>query len=54
MMMAYLSVYMNDMLVVNVTVVLIAVAFLYDIWRFADFREEHFPINWIKNMVEEE
>ena len=54
MMLAYLSVFMNDMFVVNITVVLIAVAFLYDIWWFADFREEKFQMNWIRKLVEEE
>lgn len=54
MMLAYLDVYMNDTLVTNVTVVLIATAFLYDIWRFADFQEEQFQMKWIKSLVEEE
>lgn len=53
-MLAYLYVQMNDLLVVNVAIVSIAVAFLYDIWRFADFRETQFQMNWIKKMVEEE
>ena len=54
MMLAYLSVYMSDMLAVNVIVVLIASVFLYDIWQFADFREAQFQMSWIKKLVEEE
>lgn len=53
-MLAYLVVYMNDQLWVNVIVVLIASSFLYDIWRFADFREEPFQMNRIRKLVEEE
>jgi len=53
-MMAYLSMYMNDMLMVNLTIVLIAGTFLYDIWRFADFREEKFQMNRIKKLVVED
>ena len=54
MMLAYLSVYMNDLLWVNAIVILIASSFLYDIWRFADFREEQFQMKWIKKLIEEE
>lgn len=39
MMMAYFDVCPNDMLWVNLTIILIAAAFLYDIWRFADFKD---------------
>ena len=54
MMLVYLCVNMSDLLWVNAIVILIASSFLYDIWRFADFREERFQMNWIKKMVEEE
>ena len=53
-MLAYLSVYMNDKLWINAIVVLIASSFLYDIWRFADFQEVKLPMDWIKNLSEEE
>lgn len=50
----YLSANMNDNILVNVIVVLIAGAFLYDIWMFADFKETQFSMSQINNMVREE
>lgn len=50
----YLSANMNDSIVVDTIVVLIAGAFLYDIWMFADFKETQFTMSHIKNMVGEE
>ena len=44
-MLAYLAVNKNDQILVNVMVVMIAGAFLYDIWRLADFQEEQFQ--WV-------
>ena len=35
-------------------VVLIAGAFLYDIWRFADFQETQLSISQIENMIVED
>ena len=52
-MLAYLSVFMNDQLWIKAIVVLIASSFLYDIWRFADFKEEQFRMSWIKKLTEE-
>ena len=54
MMLAYLSVSMNNLLWVKASVVLVASSFLYDIWRFADFQEKQFQMNWIKKLAEEE
>ena len=42
--MLVLSVYINDNIYLNVMVMLIAVAFLYDIWCIADFQETHFSM----------
>ena len=50
----YLSANMNDSIVVDTIVVLIAGAFLYDLWRFADFKETQFSMSQIKNIVSEE
>ena len=52
-MLAYLSVFMNDQLWIKAIVVLIASSFLYDIWRFAEFKEEQFRMSWIKKLTEE-
>ena len=52
-MLAYLSVFMNDQLWIKAIVVLIASSFLYDIWRFAEFKEEQLRMNWIKKLTEE-
>lgn len=51
---AYLCGYANNMVWVNIAIVLIAMAFLYDIWRIADFQEEQFQTNWIKKLMEDE
>ena len=50
----YLSANMNDSIMVDTIVVLIAGAFLYDLWRFADFKETQFSMSQIKNIVSEE
>ena len=52
-MLAYLSVFMNDQLWIKAIVVLIASSFLYDIWRFAEFKEEQLRMSWIKKLTEE-
>ena len=44
----------TDNIVVDTIVVLIAGAFLYDLWRFADFKETQFSMSQINNMVREE
>lgn len=38
----------------NIVVVLIACAFLYDIWRFADFKETEISMSQIKGLLNEE
>ena len=53
-MITYFSVYMNDSLWINAVIVLIASSFLYDIWKFADFKETHFSMSFFKRMVEED
>lgn len=53
-MLAYLSVYMNDYLWLNAIVVLIALSFLYDIWKFADFKDTQLSLSLLKRMVEED
>ena len=54
MIMGYLSVSPKDQLLANVMVVLIACAFLYDIWRFADFKETNISMSQIKGLISEE
>lgn len=44
-MLVILSIYINDSIWQNAFVVLIATAFLYDIWCIADFQETHFSIS---------
>ena len=51
-MIGYLIVFPNDSPYVNVIVVLIAMAFLYDIWRFADFQERLLTVGDIKRELE--
>lgn len=51
-MLAYLAVNKNDQILVNVMVVVIAGAFLYDIWRLADFQEEQFQWGLIGKAAE--
>ena len=46
--------YLSANILVNAIVVLIAGAFLYDIWMFADFKETQFSMSQINNMVREE
>lgn len=38
----------------NIVVVLIACTFLYDIWRFADFKETEISMSQIKGLLNEE
>ena len=54
MMLAYLAAFHNDQLWINVIVVLIAGVFLFDIWCFADFKEEQLSWDKIKETVTEE
>lgn len=44
----------EELLWLNVVVVLIACAFLYDIWRFADFKETEISMAQIKGLISEE
>ena len=44
----------EELLWLNVVVVVIACAFLYDIWRFADFKETEFSMAQIKGLINEE
>ena len=53
-MLGYLSVSPKDQILVNVIVVLIAEAFLYDIWRYADFQETKISMSQIKDLICEE
>lgn len=53
-MLGYLSVSPKDQMLVNVMVVLIAGAFLYDIWRYADFQETKISMSQIKDLICEE
>lgn len=53
-MLGYLSVSPKDQILVNVMVVLIAGAFLYDIWRYADFKEIRISMSQIKSLINEE
>ena len=54
MMLAYLAAFHNNQLWVNAIVVLIAGVFLFDIWCFADFKEEQISWDKIKEVVTEE
>lgn len=51
---AVLKVYINDGIWINAIIVLIASAFLYDIWCIADFRETHFSMSQLKGLIAEE
>jgi hypothetical protein len=53
-MLANLMFYANNQIWINVCVVSIALSFLYDIWRFADFQETELSIEQIKQIIEEE
>lgn len=44
----------EEQLWLNVVVVVIACAFLYDIWRFADFKETKISMSKIKGLLNEE
>ena len=44
----------KEQLWLNVVVVVIACAFLYDIWRFADFKETQISMAQIKGLISEE
>ena len=44
----------KEQLWLNVVVVLIACAFLYDIWHFADFKETQISMAQIKGLISEE
>ena len=44
----------EELLWLNVVVVLIACAFLYDIWHFADFKETQISMAQIKGLISEE
>lgn len=50
-MLVILSVHVNDNIWINAIVVLIAVAFLYDIWCIADFQETHFSMSQLECLV---
>lgn len=50
----YLSTNSNDELMVDMIVVVIAGTFLYDIWRFADFRETRFSMRQLERLVKED
>lgn len=54
MMLGYLSVSPKEQMLVNVMVVLIACAFLYDIWHFADFKDSSISMSQIKSWISEE
>lgn len=49
-----LSIYINDIIWLNAIVVLIATAFLYDIWCIADFQETHFSMSQLESLVLED
>ena len=51
---AVLKVYINDGIWINAIIVLIASAFLYDIWCIADFQETHFSMSQLKGLIAEE
>lgn len=53
-MLAYLSVNKHDLVTVDVVIVLVASAFLYDICQFADFQEPHFSMSQIKSLINED
>ena len=50
----YLSTNSNDELMVDMIVVVIAGTFLYDIWRFADFKETRFSMRQLERLVKED
>ena len=50
----YLSTNSNYELMVDMIVVVIAGTFLYDIWRFADFKETRFSMRQLERLVKED
>lgn len=52
--MVYFLISTKEQLWLNVVVVVIACAFLYDIWRFADFKETQISMAQIKGLISEE
>ena len=54
MMLWYLSANGNDELSTDMIVVVIAGTFLYDIWRFADFKETRFSMRQLESLVKED
>lgn len=54
MMLLYLSTNGNDELLIDMIVVVIAGTFLYDIWRFADFKETRFSMRQLASLVKED
>ena len=54
MMLWYLAINGNDQLWIDMIIVVIAGSFLYDIWRFADFKETQFSMRQLENLVKED
>ena len=54
MMLLYLSTNGNDELLIDMIVVVIAGTFLYDIWRFADFKETRFSMRQLASLIKED
>ena len=54
MMLWYLAINGNDQLWIDMIIVVIAGTFLYDIWRFADFKETQFSMRQLENLVKED
>jgi hypothetical protein len=52
--MAYLTYHAQNHLWLNMSVVLIALAFLYDIWKLADFQGLKVPDNWMEILTKED
>ena len=50
----YLSTNGNDDFSTDMIVVVIAGTFLYDIWRFADFKETRFSLRQLESWVKED
>ena len=50
----FLSININNSIWQNAFVVLIATAFLYDIWCIADFQETHFSMSQLESLVTED
>ncbi len=54
MMLWYLAINGNDQLWIDMIIVVIAGTFLYDIWRFADFKETQFSMRQLESLVKED